>query len=521
MSHFVRPVDHDIVDLFVQKAEGGRYCRDQFLEKSPYLLGNRELKRLFAYLPEKSSDGLIVTEASGHRKHVVLKAAEGGGSYLSCEACALAFPEAEVCLAIFEHDFQTPSSGVDFPCLEELHFGVRGKQAVPFAMGGASYKKDSNLDSTENGVKHDIVALEASAVFPQSELLAFLYKGRSREVAVFRMILCLSALADLYHPEPVALGVKAVDEPDYLLVGEPAVGQNIPELDFVFDGSLDHLLEKLNLALVIFLFPGFEGLAGSFGHMAPFAFLGAHAVISGFAFLSEYGEIKKHLRDAVGHGNAETFEAKHGLMAKMGMHAPDFLYGAPRFLMVCVIDNKTRAISLMVGTDVDLRPKLRGYLPHGVAPVYVGVLHKSVEHVFSGFDEGRHGGVLPLAPYVADAETREEEHALENSHETVDAVLLALHAQSAFLRHFYAGEKARKGMHGFGHVRIFEKFIDFREKRSNFVYRHGLEYVFLVVLKITHFLPIRQETMSFFYVLISRNRYLRNLNSIIILKVFA
>ena len=37
-----------------------------------------------------------------------------------------------------------------------------------------------------------------------------------------------------------------------------------------------------------------------------------------------------------------------------------------------------------------------------------------------------------------------------------------------------------------------------------------------MVLKITHFLPIRQETMSFFYAIIIGYLYLRNLNHILL-----
>ena len=38
MSYFFRLVDYSIVDFFVQQAEGSRYCRDQFLEHTLYLL---------------------------------------------------------------------------------------------------------------------------------------------------------------------------------------------------------------------------------------------------------------------------------------------------------------------------------------------------------------------------------------------------------------------------------------------------------------------------------------------------
>ena len=57
---------------------------------------------------------------------------------------------------------------------------------------------------------------------------------------------------------------------------------------------------------------------------------------------------------------------------------------------------------------------------------------------------------------------------------------------------------------------LLEKRFDIREKMGNFVYRHGIEYVFWWYLKLL--ISIRQETMSFFYVIIIGYLYLRNLN---------
>ncbi len=68
MSQFVRVIDHSIIDFFVQQAEDSRYCRDQFLKDSPYLLGDGELDCLFGNIPEKSSNRLVVAEAFLQRK---------------------------------------------------------------------------------------------------------------------------------------------------------------------------------------------------------------------------------------------------------------------------------------------------------------------------------------------------------------------------------------------------------------------------------------------------------------------
>ncbi len=63
MSQFVRMIDHSIIDFFVQQAEYSRYCRDQFLNKSPYLLSNRELDYLSRNLPEETTDSLVIAKA--------------------------------------------------------------------------------------------------------------------------------------------------------------------------------------------------------------------------------------------------------------------------------------------------------------------------------------------------------------------------------------------------------------------------------------------------------------------------
>ena len=102
MSYFIRLIDYSIVDFFVQQAEGFRYCRDQFLEHAPYLLCDGKLHSFFADFPEEATYSLVVAEPSGHRKDVILDAAQCCSGNLGSEACALAFAEAKIGLAILE-----------------------------------------------------------------------------------------------------------------------------------------------------------------------------------------------------------------------------------------------------------------------------------------------------------------------------------------------------------------------------------------------------------------------------------
>ena len=102
MSYFFRLIDYSIIDFFVQQSEGSRYCRDQFLEYAPYLLCDGKLNGFFADFPEEAAYSLVVAEPSGHRKDVILYAAQCCSGNLGSEACALAFAEAKIGLAILE-----------------------------------------------------------------------------------------------------------------------------------------------------------------------------------------------------------------------------------------------------------------------------------------------------------------------------------------------------------------------------------------------------------------------------------
>lgn len=167
MGQFIRMIDYDIIDFFVQQAEDSRYCRDQFLKDSPYLLCDGELYCLFGNITEKPSDCLVVAETFCGGKDVVLHATQCSGGNLRGEACALASSESKIGLAVLEHDLKHPASGVCLPCLEEIHSSVGREQSVPFAVLSSAYKEYPYRNTPERGIKHDIVTFEFAAVLPQ------------------------------------------------------------------------------------------------------------------------------------------------------------------------------------------------------------------------------------------------------------------------------------------------------------------------------------------------------------------
>ena len=235
-----------------------------------------------------------------------------------------------------------------------------------------------------------------------------------------------------------------------------------------------------------------------FGSVTPHEFFFTHAIVSFFALLSDDGEIKKNLGNPVGDGHTETFESEHRLVGQMGVNSADFLDSPASLLMVGVVKNQTDVPGLMVGTHMYTVPQLDGYMPEGFSPVYAGIFHKPVKDIFPCLDQWFENAVLLIAVRVFDAEAREEQKALKYGEQPIHAVALACDGKRVTLGHPDLGENGTYALHGGCHIRIFEKIFDIREKRCNFVYRHGLEYFLVWYLKITHFLPHRQETMSFF-----------------------
>lgn len=476
MSQFVRPVYYSIVDFFVQKTEDTRYCRDQLLKDTPYLLCDGELDCLPGNIPEEPSDSLVVAEPFRDGKDVVLDAAQYRGGNLGCEAGTLAFAESEIGLAVLEHDFNSPPSGVYLPCLEESKLRVGGEKAVPFAMPGTSHEENPYGHTSKRGVKHDIIAFEPAAVLLQLESLSEFDKGGGREVSMSGMVSYPAVLADFYHARPVAFHMTAMDEPYNVLVGKPTVRQHIAELYATADGPPYHLPGKLDFGHVVFLLAFAKHLAVVFGRTAPFEFPGAHAIVPCPAFFSDNRKVKKNLGDSVCHGHAEAFESEHRLVGQMGMDPAYFLDSPACLLMVGVIKNQADISAIMAGTPVHEVPQLYRHVPEGLPPVYRRIFHEAVEDILSCLDQRLECAIPLIAAGVFDTETREKNKALKHRQQTVHTITLACDGKRVALGHSDLGEKRAYGMHGGCHIRIFEKVFDIRKKRCNFAYRHGYGY---------------------------------------------
>lgn len=169
MSQFVRMIDHSIIDFFVQQAEDTRYCRDNLLKDSPYLLSNGELDSFSGNIPEETTDSLVIAEAFCDGKNIILQTTQCGGGNLRGKAGVLALAESKVGLAILEYHFKSPASGIYPPSLEEIHYGIGCNQSVPFAVLGPAYKEYPYRNTSKRGIKHDIVAFELAAVLLQFE----------------------------------------------------------------------------------------------------------------------------------------------------------------------------------------------------------------------------------------------------------------------------------------------------------------------------------------------------------------
>ena len=512
MSQFVRLINHEIVDFFVQQAEDSRHCRNQILKHSPYLLYDRELYCLSGDIPEKASDSLVVAETFCNGKDIILHTTQCCGCYLGSEAGALAFAEPQMGLAVLEYNFDSPATGIYFPRLEEIQSCISCDQSIPFAVSCSSNKKDANRNTSERCVKPDVVAFEFTAILLCLEFLAKFHKCGSREVSMFGMVFCLAVLSDLYHAEPMAFDVAAMYEPHKFLIGKPAVCQYITKLYASADGTFYHLFCEFYLGYVIFPFPLAEYLTVMSGCMASFEFLVTHAVVALLTLFSNDGKIKKNLGDSIGGSHAETFESEHSLVGKVGMDPSDSLNSPAGLLMVGVIKNQADIIDFMVGTQMYAVPQLDGYMPERFSPVNVRIFHEPVKDIFPCFDQLPKGAVFLIAVGISYTEAGEKKKALEYGEQPIYTVVLACNSKCVAFRHLDLSENRTDVLHGGCHIRILKKVFDIREKRSNFVHRHGLEYVLVCHLKSTHFLAIRQEPMSFFMPLFFGNQYLRNLN---------
>lgn len=337
-------------------------------------------------------------------ENVVLQTAQCGGCDLRCEIGALALAESQIGLAILECHFKGPASGIYLPCLEEIQPSISCKHSVPLAVLGPANKEDSYRNTSEGGVEHDVAALELAAIFLQLEFLAEFYKRGRRKISMSGMVFCPAVLTDLYHAQPMAFYMTAMDKPDNILISEPTVRQYIAEPYATTDSPLYHLFGEFNLGHVIFPFSLTKYLAVVFCGTPTREFFFTHAIVAFVSLLSDDGEVEKNLRHSIGDSQTEALEPEYGLVGKMGMDTSDFFNRTACLLMIGVIENKADILGIMVGTQMYAVLQLYGYMPEGFPPVCHWILHKAVEDILACLDQRFESAVLLIEPGVSDAE---------------------------------------------------------------------------------------------------------------------
>ena len=501
MSQLFGFIDNDLIDFFIEESEELRNFGNDFLKVTPDLLCHAQLHGFFGNLPEESTDRFIITEASGHRKDVISDGTDCGVGNLGSEVGALALAKTQILFAVLYDHLQAPSSGVDFPRLEEVQRDVGGQQAVPLTLPASLYKVDPDRHAVKLCIGHDIIRPKLAAVFDLFVLLCFSCKGRGADFSVFcletGLSLALVRGADLYHSEPMALHMTGFYKPYDVGTGEPAVGQNVFESDLVFDCPPYHLFGKFNLGHPVFALSFLIQIGVSFKTLASLDFLVAEPMIAFLSGFSYQRKIKKELRPAVSYGHKKTFEPEHTFVFKMGIYPADIFHRPAGLVEVRVIYDKAGILTLGVRPHPYLVPQLGGYAPQSLSPGHRRIGDKAVEHIFLSIQENLYRRIFAVEN-IFDPQIGQQQQALEHGQRPVKSVTLVFDSKCAPFGHPYAGKYACYGLHCFGEFFIVEKIFDFRYKWCNFVYRHGLSNYLCGYLKLLIFCHLDKKPCRFF-----------------------
>ena len=501
MSQLFGFIDKGLIDFFIKESEELCYLRDYFLKVAPDLLSHAQLDGFFGDFPEETADCFVITEASGHRKDVISDGADGCVGNLGGKVGALAFTKTQILLAVLYDHLQAPSSGVEFPGPEEIKRGVCCEQTIPLALFASFYKKDPDGYSVKSCIGHDIIRPEFAAVFDLLLFFCLPGKGGGADFSVFSLETCLALslvrLTHLYHAEPVALHTPGFYKAYDVGAGEPAVGQNVFELDLMSDCPAYHLFGKFDLGHPVFALPFLVHPGISFKTLASLDLLVAEAMIAFLSGFSHQGKIKNKLRPSVSYGHKKTFEPEHTFVFKMGIHPADIFHRPAALVEVRVIYYKAAVLTLRVGPHPYPVPQLDRYAPKSLPPGHRRIGYEAIEHIFLCIDENFYHRALAVED-IFDAQIRQQQQTLEHSQRPVKSVTLVFDSKRALPGHPYARKYACYGLHCLGEFFIIEKLFDFRYKWCNFVYRHGLRKFCCGKLNLLIFCQLDKKPCRFF-----------------------
>ena len=234
-------------------------------------------------------------------------------------------------------------------------------------MLGAPYEEHPAADAGEGDVRRDVPAPQLPAVLLRPFLVKVLDEGGCREALPSKTVLGLSA---------------GVDETDDLLAGEPTVGKQVLEANAPLDGGPHHVHRKRDLVLVVLG----EALANGIVLVALRCVSGVklllgHPVVLLAALLSNEGEVKQHLGNAVRDAEEEGLETEDAPVLEMGMNTPDTLHPLSALGEVAVVNHQTSRPLLVVRPNLYTSPKLDVDIVHELAPVDAHITKETIEHI--------------------------------------------------------------------------------------------------------------------------------------------
>lgn len=384
MRKSVRILDDCFNGLVITDFKSFGYDRSYLAYNFPYSLTYAQFHGFLTDLPEKASDSLIAGKPSGGGEDIVLHKRNGRMGDLGAEVAGLALAEPEVLLAILEDDLYGPTHRINLICLEEIKRGIGSKNSTPGSILAAAHIEQTDCHILNECVHHNIVAAMQATVFHSLGLGAtFAYDGLGRILlTVFAEREPHTFLPHLDHAEIIASDAPCLDEPDYILAGEPTVGQKIIKPVSDPDGPADHLLEEYDLAPYIVLHSsGCRTILSAFLFIAPVKFSLRHGMVAALARLSDKFEINHHLALAIADGKYQGLEAQYHLMGDVTEDTANLLGMETSLGIISVIDNKAYGISRMILAHRDPAPELTRNMVHDLAPVYHLVIDKPVKDI--------------------------------------------------------------------------------------------------------------------------------------------
>ncbi len=382
MSKFIRLANSHFQHLRVDQSEEVGDGYDRLHDDFPYSLCNGEFKGVFLHLPEQSADGFIIIEPLGKGEDVILQGDDGSMCDLLREVLGLALSHSEQSLALLEDHLLRPSSGVNPVGLEKVKPVVRGDEPAPCSVLGAPYEEHPAADAGEGDVRRNVPAPQLLAVFLRLFLVKVPDEGGCCEVFPPETVLGLSFLADLDAPEIMAFDVAGVNETDDFLACEPAVGKQVLEADAPLDGGSHHVHSKRDLVLVVLGEAFAHGIVlVALGCVSGIKLLLGHPVVLLAALLSNKGEVKQHLGNAVRDAEEESLETEDAPVLEMGMDTTDALHSLAGLGEVCVVNHQAGRPILVVGPDFYAGPELDVDMVHELAPVDAHITKEAIEHI--------------------------------------------------------------------------------------------------------------------------------------------